>query len=80
MLKKKNEIKVDGSYSDEGYTCLHLAARNGFIKLVEFLLEKGAKLAKKSKQDEKKVPLELAIEEKKDETAEHLVKKMTRER
>ena len=80
MLKEKNEIKVDGSYSREGFTCLHLAAATGFIKLAELLLKKGANLAKKSKNDERIMPLELAIENKKDETGELLVKKMTRDR
>ena len=79
MLKKNKKIKVDSCYSGDGYTCLHFAAEQGFIKLVDLLLEKGASTLKKSK-DIGQIPLELAIDENKDETAEALVKKMPRER
>ena len=79
MLKKNKAIKVDSCYSYHGHTCLHHAAEEGFIKLVDLLLEKGVSTLKKNKYNGV-IPLELAIVEQKDETAEALVKKMPRER
>jgi ankyrin repeat protein len=51
-----------GSFSNDGWTPLHLAARFGHEKSVSFLLERGADPALKSKNASAKTPLELAEE------------------
>ena len=78
-LSKRNKvIRLDTRSTEDNSTALHIAARKGFTKLVEWLLEKHASPYTRNKL--RQTPLEVAIQEKHDETAEVLVKKMRKER
>ena len=77
-LKKNTTIQFDSCSSEDKCAALHKAAKMGYTKIVEWLLQKHANPNTENKFNQ--TPLEVAIQEKHDETAEILVKKMSRER
>ena len=77
-LKKNTTIRLDSCSSEDKCTVLHKAAKMGYTKIVEWLLQKHAN--PNIENELHQTPLEVAIQEKHDETAEILAKKMSKER
>ncbi|MBO1582565.1 ankyrin repeat domain-containing protein [Bacillus sp. XF8] len=61
------------SYSEDGWTPLHLAAYFGHKEIANFLLKKGANLHIKAKNRNENTPLQAAIANKKIEMATFLI-------
>ncbi|MBC6973252.1 ankyrin repeat domain-containing protein [Bacillus sp. Xin] len=61
------------SYSEDGWTPLHLAAYFGYREIANFLLKKGAHLHVKAKNQNENTPLQAAIANKKIELATFLI-------
>ncbi len=61
------------SYSEDGWTPLHLAAYFGYREIANFLLNEGAHLHVKAKNQNENTPLQAAIANKKIELATFLI-------
>lgn len=62
------------SYTEDGWTLLHLAAYFGHKEIANLLLENGANLHVKAKNQNENTPLQAAIANKKIELATFLIK------
>lgn len=79
MKKVVEFIKTDPSvvngFSEDGWTPLHLAAYFGHKELVSFLLESGADLHIRAKNENENTPLQAAIANKQTELVAFLIEK-----
>ncbi|MDM5155210.1 ankyrin repeat domain-containing protein [Bacillus sp. DX1.1] len=71
-LVNKDQSLVD-SFSEDGWTPLHLAAYFGHIEIASLLLEKGATLHVKEKNRNGNTPLQAAVANKKISLVEFLI-------
>lgn len=71
---KMNPSAVN-KFSDDGWTLLHLAAYLGHKELARFLIESGADIHIRAKNENKNTPLQAAIANKKSELVAFLIEK-----
>ncbi|HDR3887094.1 TPA: ankyrin repeat domain-containing protein [Bacillus cereus] len=66
---------VVNSFSEDGWTPLHLAAYFGQKKIASFLLEQGAEIHIRAKNENENTPLQAAIANKQSELVAFLIEK-----